>query len=83
MPAVGDLVKHTVYQPDAEPKTQIYKPTTIMLVRGVTENYRGVQDLTRYWLADPRRPNDESRFSWTESDWADVEPAAEELGRLF
>lgn len=41
------------------------------------------QGITRYWLANPDRPNDESHYSWTESDWADVEPAAEELGRLF
>ena len=84
LPAVGDLVRHTIYQPmDAQPKSRIYKPAKIMLVRGVVEDYEGRQGITRYWFANPDRPNDESHYSWTESDWADVEPAAEDLGRLF
>lgn len=84
LPIVGDLVRHTMWQPFSEkPKTVPHGEPRIMLVLGVTENYQGEQGLTRYWLADPSRPNDGSRFSWTESDWADVEPAAEELGRLF
>lgn len=83
-PAIGDLVRHTIWEPFTDPpKTNLYKPARNMLVRGVTENYDGRQGLTRYWLANPDRPNDESHYSWTESDWADVEPAAEELGRLF
>ena len=84
LPAVGDLVRHTIYSPmTTDPKTRIYKPAHIMLVRGVIEDYEGRQGITRYWLADPDRPNDEAHYSWTESDWADVESAAEDLGRLF
>lgn len=83
VPVAGDLVRHTMWQPFTdEPKTVPYGEPRIMLVRGVVENY-GQEGITRYWLASPNRPNDESRYSWTESDWADVEPAAEESGRLF
>lgn len=81
MPAVGDLVRHTMWSPFTDPpKTVPYGEPRIMIVKGIYEHDRGV---TRYLLADPDRPNDESRYSWTESDWADVEPVAEEMGRLF
>lgn len=83
VPRVGDLVRHTIYEPFTEiPKSKIYRPARIMLVRGVIENYEG-RGVTRYHMADPERPNDESRFSYTESDWCDVESIAEEMGRLF
>ncbi|MCS0491199.1 hypothetical protein [Curtobacterium flaccumfaciens] len=40
---------------------------------------------TSWWLVDPARPNDESRWSWVNSDWAELLPVQEpaHAGMLF
>ena len=66
-----------------------------MLLSGITPNYNGAEyaqgigrdlpdrSVTRYWLVDPDRPNDESHMSWVESDWCVLESAAAEEGMLW
>lgn len=82
-PSVGDLVSVQLWNPQTtEPKTAKYGPPRIRLIKGIDPDYQG-RGLVRYWYADPKRPNDEASMGWSESDWTDVEPAAEELGMLF
>lgn len=80
---VGDLVWQQMWSPQTpEPKTIKYGPRRLMKLAGIIENHEG-GGTTRWWLVDPDRPNDESRMSWVESDWCDLEPAHEDLGMLF
>jgi len=84
VPAVGSLVWQQMYSP-MQPcdKSQTYGPRRLMQLQGVHENHEGREGITRYWLVDPERPNDHSCMSWCESDWCDLEPAAEDSGMLF
>ena len=72
-----------------------YGQRKLMLLSGIIPNYNGSEyaqsmgrDLpnrivTRYWLVDPDRPNDESHMSWVESDWCVLESAAADEGMLW
>jgi len=82
VPAVGDVVRMQLWSPVDAPKAIPYGPPRIMIVKGITEDYNGT-GLTRYWTADVKHPNDEWAQSWSESDWTDLEPVADELGMLF
>lgn len=79
---VGGLYWMQLWSPVHEPKTIKYGPRKIMKLAGIVLNWTPNGD-TRWWLVDPARPNDESKMSWVESDWCDLEPAAEDLGMLF
>lgn len=82
-PKVGDTVRVQLWQPGNKPQREVpYGPPRIMRLMGIVEGYNG-PGITRYWLVDPKRPKDESLMSWCESDWADLESAAEESGVLF
>ena len=72
-----------------------YGQRKLMLLAGITLDYnssayaqsmgRDLPDriVTRYWLVNPDRPNDESHMSWTESDWCVLESAASDQGLLW
>ena len=79
---VGTLYWQQMWSPMAEhePKTIKYGPRRLMKLAGIVPNWNGA---TRWWLVDPERPNDQSRMSWVESDWCDLEPAHEDMGMLF
>lgn len=74
---------------------RLYGPRRLMRVAGVSENYDKteyarsmgadlpVKHTTRWWLVDPDRPNDDSKMSWVESDWAVLESAVEDTEMLF
>jgi len=87
---VGDLVWQQLYQPDSG-KTKLYGPRRLMKLAGMVpyeydpdEHLPRLEDgITRYWLINPDRPNDQSLMSWCESDWCDLEPANEDSGMLF
>lgn len=81
-------------EPDGTRKVYITYPA--MLVGGISENYdtnayarsMRADDLmpenlvTRYWLRDPERPNDESKMIWVGSDRADLTHVVED-GAFF
>lgn len=89
---VGDLVYEQLWSPvEPAPDSTIeeriahgrkYGQRRLMRLRGIIENY-GRVGVTRWWLVDPDRPNDDSRMSWVESDWAVLESAASDVGMLF
>ena len=84
VPNVGDIVRLQLWSPTDAPQREVkYGAPRIMLLRGIFENHRGKQGITRYWLANPKRTNDEGQMSWCESDWADLEHCPEEMGTLF
>lgn len=79
---VGSLYWQQMWSPVHEPKTLPYGPRRLMKLAGIVPDYNG-PGITRWWLVDPHRPNDESKMSWVESDWCDLEPAHEDQGMLF
>lgn len=79
---IGDLVWQQMWQPFEPMKTHKYGPRRLMKLAGIVPDRNG-PGIDRWWLVDPDRPNDESRMSWVESDWCDLEPASEDLGMLF
>ena len=81
---VGTLYWQQMWSPMAEhpPKTIKYGPRRLMKLAGIVPNWTP-DGATRWWLVDPQRPNDQSKMSWVESDWCDLEPAAEDMGMLF
>lgn len=75
----------------------LYGPRHLKRVAGITPNYDPTsyvrslgasnigepKSVTRWWLVDPDRPNDESHMSYVESDWCVLESAATDNGMLF
>lgn len=94
--SVGQLVWEQMYSPQylvhsstIEERIKhgnTYGPRRLMCLRGILHEYgtdRHGNPLTRWWLSDPARPNDESRMSWVESDWCVLEDASAEGAMLW
>jgi hypothetical protein len=79
---VGDLVWQQMWMPNLPKGTMKYGPRRLMKLAGIVPDWSG-PGIDRWWLVDPERPKDESRMSWVESDWCDLEAASNDLGMLF
>jgi hypothetical protein len=73
----------------------LYGQRKLLLLSGISYDYNSAgyaqsmgsavpdRSVTRWWLVDPDRPNDETRMSWVESDWCVLESAASDQGMLW